>query len=99
MRRLSRQLGQRDPQEALPGTYRSWSVKSNGELLLEMGAGSWEDVGSMGKRLTLLWLTSLKGNKCGVMFGKTEVGSLDVTVVARLKDKHICIEWERTGVG
>lgn len=42
--------------KALP---RSWSVKSNGEPLLELGAGSWKDLGSMGKRLTLLWLRFL----------------------------------------
>lgn len=33
------------------------------------------------------------------MFGKTEVGNVDVTVVARPKDKHIFIERERTRAG
>lgn len=30
------------------------------------------------------------------MFGKTEMGNVDVTVIARLKNNHICIERERT---
>lgn len=44
-------------------------------------------------------MSSLKWNRCVVVFGKTEMGNVDVTVVARLKEKHICIERERTRAG
>lgn len=30
------------------------------------------------------------------MFGKTEMGNVDVAVIARLKNKQVCIERERT---
>lgn len=33
------------------------------------------------------------------MFGKTEVGGLGVTVVPRLKEKNLYIEWENTKAG
>jgi len=97
MRRISSQLGQRDLQEALP---RSWSVKSSGEPLLEVGAGSWKDLRSTEKRPNFIVAkTLLKANRCVVMFGKSKVSSLGVTVLSMLKDKHVCIEWERTRVG
>lgn len=41
---------------------------------------------------------SLEGSRCVVMFGKTQVGSLGVTVVARLRNKHVCIEQENARV-
>lgn len=40
--------------------------------------------------------SSSKWNRCVVMFVKTGMSHVGVRVVARLKDKHICIEGERT---